>query len=56
MSIAFGAPVGAALDCVRNALDALTTVHPGQLCDADLARTVTEIETASRRLAGASSR
>ena len=52
MSIVFGVPVGEALDCVREALDCVTTVHPGQLCDADIARMVTEIEGASRRLAG----
>lgn len=53
MSIAFGVPVGDALDCVREALDALSTVHPGQLLDRDITTMVTDLETASRRLAGA---
>ena len=38
---------------MRNALDCLATVHPGQLSDADITTMVTELETASRRLAGA---
>ena len=49
MSIAFGVPVGDALDCVREALDALSTVHPGQLLDRDITTMVTDLETASRR-------
>gem|GEM_PF-4111658 len=53
MSRTFGIPVTEVLASLRASLDSLAGVHPGQLLDTDLTTAVIEIETLSRRLAGA---
>ena len=53
MSRTFGIPVTEVLTSLRASLDSLAGVHPGQLLDTDIATAVIEIETLTRRLAGA---
>ena len=53
MSRTFGIPVTEVLASLRASLDSLAGAHPGQLLDTDLTTAVSEIETLSRRLAGA---